>query len=152
MLTYFLIIFVIALALAPLSHFLPSKRQRKIAGMREYAAVHGMFVEFRALPDVGGVPLSASVSGGQVIYYGRRVPNKRAGPIDSGVWGHAPEGWRSLGHRLPVPAQLQALSVDISVATVDQFSCGIYWTESSGEEGVEQIRQVLEGWCEQLIR
>jgi hypothetical protein len=65
---------------------------------------------------------------------------------------HAPEGWRSLGNRLPVPAQLQALSVDISVAAVDQFSCGIYWTESSGEEGVEQIRQVLEGWCEQLIR
>ncbi len=48
MLTYFIIIFVVALALAPLSHFLPSKRQRKVAGMREYAAVHGMFVEFRA--------------------------------------------------------------------------------------------------------
>ena len=117
MLTYFIIIFVVALALAPLSHFLPSKRQRKVAGMREYAAVHGMFVEFRALPDVGGVPLSASVSGGQVIYYGRRFPNKRAGPIESGTWVHAPEGWRSLGNRLPVPAQLQALSVDISVAS-----------------------------------
>jgi len=51
-----------------------------------------------------------------------------------------------------VPAQLQALSVDISVASVDQFSCGIYWMESSGQEGVEQIRQVLEGWCDQLIR
>ena len=58
MLTYFLIIFVIAVALAPLGHFLPSKRQRKVARMREYAAVHGMFVEFRALPDVGGTPLS----------------------------------------------------------------------------------------------
>ena len=37
--TYLLIIFVIALALAPLSHFVPSKRQREIARLREYAAV-----------------------------------------------------------------------------------------------------------------
>ena len=152
MLIYFFILFVVAVALAPLSYVLPSKRQRKVAGMREYAAVNGMFVEFRDLPDVGGVPLANAVSGGQVIYYGRRLPNKRTRPIDSGTWVHAPEGWCSLGHRLPVPAQLQALSVDISVASVDQFSCGIYWMESSGQEGVEQIRQVLEGWCDQLIR
>ncbi len=48
--TYLLIIFVIAVALAPLSHFVPSKRQRQIARMREYAAVHGLFVEFRGVP------------------------------------------------------------------------------------------------------
>ena len=47
---YLLILFIIALALAPLTHFLPSKRQRKVAGLREYAAVHGLFVEFRKLP------------------------------------------------------------------------------------------------------
>lgn len=152
MLEYLIIIFVIALALAPLSHFFPSKRQRKIAGMREYAAVHGLFVEFRALPDVGGVTLASSITSGQAIFYGRRLPNKRAGPIDSGTWVQSAEGWRSLGKRLPVPAQLRALSADISVATVDQFSCGIYWTESSEEGAVEQIRQVLEGWSEQLIR
>ena len=151
MLTYFLIIFVIAVALAPLGHFLPSKRQRKTARMREYAAVHGMFVEFRTLPHTGGTPLSNPLSSGHVIYYGRRLPNKRARPIDSGAWICAPEGWRSLGHRLPVPARLQALPAAISVASVDQFSCGIYWTESSDEEAVEQIRQVLEGWCEDLI-
>ncbi|MDG2048007.1 MAG: hypothetical protein P8J79_12410 [Halioglobus sp.] len=152
MLEYFLIVFVIALALAPLSHFLPSKRQRKVASMREYAAVHGLFVEFRALPDVGGMQLATGISSGQAIYYGRRLPNKRAGQIDSGTWIHSAEGWRSLGRRLPVPSPLLALSKDISVASVDQFSCGIYWTESSGEGAVEQIRQVLEGWSEQLIR
>jgi len=55
--TYLLIIFVIALALAPLSHFVPSKRQRKVVCLREYAAVHGLFVEFRTLP---GVKVAAS--------------------------------------------------------------------------------------------
>ena len=55
---YFLILFVLALAIAPLTHFLPSKRQRQIARMREYAALHGMFVEFRKLEGVTGVLIS----------------------------------------------------------------------------------------------
>ena len=75
MLTYFIIIFVVAAGAGAAEHFVPSKRQRKVAGMREYAAVHGMFVEFRALPDVGGVPCLPRFRG-QVIYYGRRLPKQ----------------------------------------------------------------------------
>lgn len=151
MLKYLLILFVIALALAPLGHFLPSKRQRRTARMREYAAVHGLFVEFRAMPDTGGVPLASPMAKGQVIYYGRRLPNKRGSPIESGTWVLAPQGWRNVGRRLPVPAQLSELPDGIGVASVDQSSCGIYWTES-GEDEVEQIRRALEQWCEALIR
>lgn len=147
MLTYLLIIFVIALALAPLAHFLPSKRQRDIARMREYAAVHGLFVEFRNLPATGNVPASSR----DVIYYGKRLPNKRASPVETAAWLRSQEGWRSVGRRLPVPAPVQELSPDIIAASVDQSSCGVYWTESAGEAGVEQIRQVLERWCEALI-
>jgi hypothetical protein len=54
-LTYLLIILVIAIALAPLSHFVPSKRQREVARMREYAAVNGLFVEFRGVPGADRV-------------------------------------------------------------------------------------------------
>ena len=53
-----LILFVIALALAPLWHFLPSKGQRKAARMREHAAVQGLFVEFRELPGAAKRSLS----------------------------------------------------------------------------------------------
>ena len=151
MLTYLLILFVIALALAPLGHFLPSKRQRKVAGMREYAAVHGLFVEFRDAP-AGSVPAAAAFSPGDVIYYGKRISARRAVPVGTGAWVQAPEGWRSLGRRLPVPALLQNLPSDILAASVDEGSCGVYWVESSGEEGVECIRQVLEHWNEELLR
>ncbi len=106
MLTYLLIVFVIALALAPLAHFLPSKRQREIARMREYAAVHGLFVEFRDMPTAAGVPVAAR----GVIYYGKRLPNTRANPIESACWVRAGDGWRSVGRRLPVPAPVQELS------------------------------------------
>ena len=63
-LKYLLIVFVIALALAPLSHFVPSKRQRHIARLREYAAVHGLFVEFRSLPGT-----ARERADGHTIYY-----------------------------------------------------------------------------------
>ena len=147
MLTYLLIVFVVALALAPLTHFLPSKRQRDIARMREFAAVHGLFVEFRNLPATGGEPVSIR----DVIYYGKRLPNRRASPIETAAWWRSSQGWHSAGCRSPVPAPVQDLSPDIIAASVDQSSCGVYWTESSGVAGVEHIRQILERWCEALI-
>jgi hypothetical protein len=147
-LKYLLILFVIALALAPLGHFLPSKRQRKIARMREYAALHGLFVEFRSLPALSDVPGSP----GGVIYYGKRLPTSRAGPVAAGTWILAGYGWRSVGRRLPVPRQLADLSVEILAASVDEFSCGVYWTESAEEESVEQIKQILECWCVDLMQ
>ena len=147
MLTYLFIIFVIAVALAPLAHFLPSKRTREVARMREYAAVHGLFVEFRDLPAANGSPVAVR----DVIYYGKRLPNIRANPVESAAWVRTEVGWRSVGRRLPVPSSVQELSPEIVAASVDQSSCGVYWTESSGEAGAEHIRQILEHWCEALI-
>jgi len=57
-----------------------------------------------------------------------------------------------VGRRLPVPAPVEDLSSNYIAASVDQSSCGVYWTESSGEAGVEEIRQILERWCEALIQ
>jgi hypothetical protein len=148
MLTFLLIIFVIAIAVAPLVQFLPSKRQREIAGLREYAAVHDLFVEFRDAP----VRVAGSGQARDVIYYGKRLPSSRSTTVVSGVWTRDAQGWRSVGPRLPVPAPLLDLSVEVIAAGVDQFSCGVYWRETEGEDGVEQIKQILERWCELLIQ
>lgn len=157
--TFLLIMFVVALALAPLWHFLPSKSQRRAAQMREYAAVHGLFVEFRKMPGaetVAGLPSGAK---GMVIYYGKRLPPARDDRDLKGNWVVGNDGWRSVGKRLPVPAQFQQLPERILGAGVDPSSCGIYWTESIGKQGetpeqeqiVEQIRQVLESWSEAIM-
>ena len=148
MLKFLLIVFIVALALAPLGHFVPSKRQRATARMREYAAVHGLFVEFRDLPVLAGSPGSVR----NTIYYGKRLPSQRASPIESASWLRTDDGWRSVGQRRPVPAPVQELSNEISAVSVDQSSCGVYWTESTGEAGVEHIRQILVRWCDELIR
>jgi hypothetical protein len=150
--TYLLIIFIIALALAPLSHFVPSKRQRRVAHLREYAAVNGLFVEFRTLPDTASrAARSAASPGGDIIYYGKRLRPRRGSPVERGSWICGEEGWRGLDRRVPVPASLLQLPGGILAASVEEASCGIYWQESGSEACVEQIKQVLGVWSVELL-
>lgn len=146
MLKILLILFIVAIALAPLMHFLPSKQQKKIARLREYAAVHGLFVEFR---DTPGAP-PAREHAGRVIYYGKRLPATCSDRIETAAWANYDEEWRSIGRRLPVPAFLADLTVELLAVSVDEFSCGVYWTESGEEDAVEQIRSGLESWSAAL--
>lgn len=143
---YLLIFFLVAVAVAPLTHFLPSKRQRQVARMREYAALHGLFVEFRELPGVSGVTERA----GSVIYYGKRFPANTKRPVEPGIWLCSEAGWRSSGPARAVPLQLAELPVSVLGGGVDRASCGVYWTEAAGEDAVEQIRLALEQWHGEL--
>jgi hypothetical protein len=150
---YFIIILVIGLALAPLSHFVPSKRQRQVARMRETAAVRGLFVEFRDLPtDRRGNAAGATdgASRGRIIYYGKRLPPAR-GDVDlRDSWVVDEQGWRSLrGTRKP-PGILGDLPGEVLAASVDEGSCGIYWAEAGEEAELVQIIAVLEDWARQL--
>ncbi|NQX89496.1 MAG: hypothetical protein HRT77_12605 [Halioglobus sp.] len=145
-LEYLLIFFVLALAITPLTHFLPSKRQRQVARMREYAAVHGLFVEFRELVGVSGV----TERKGDVIYYGKRLPAARSQPLQPGTWLKTAEKWRSKGVRRPVPKPLLELRAPVLGASVDEVSCGVYWTESTNEDTVAAIRLALDRWHTEL--
>ena len=81
---YLLIAFIILVALAPLTHFLPSKRQRRQAAMREAAALGGLFVEFRSLPGAAGG--RAPQAQQDVIYYGRRLAPSKGRGSRRGAW------------------------------------------------------------------
>ncbi len=142
---YLLIVFVIFLALAPLSNFIPTRRQRLVARLREYAAVHGLFVEFRNPPGQGDAASRPTGSGG-LIYYGKRIPPGRGAPVGRGAWVRDVDGWRARERPGPVPSPLAKLPETVGLATLDEGSCGVFWAEEGGEEVVEQIRQVLAEW------
>ena len=149
--TYLLILFVIAVALAPLSNFVPSKRQREIVRMREYAAVHGMFVEFRDVPGrTNGRSHERDHAGHNTIYYGKRLPPARKKGEKAMAWLCDSEGWLGVERRIPVPRRLADLPGQMLAAGVDENSCGVYWRESGTVEDVELIRQVLEHWAKEL--
>ena len=139
---YLLILLVLALALAPLSHFLPSKRQRRTARLRERAALRGLFVEFRDVPGAGSTPRPPA----PVIYYGKRLRPSRGKPCEARAWVSSNQGWRSVGSRRTTPDGLDRLAVEVLAIGADEFSCGIYWTESAGEDAIDQIVEFLEHW------
>jgi len=151
--TYLLIAFVIAMALAPLTHFVPGKRQRQVMHLREFAALQGLFVEFREVPTLGSAPrYRLPRQSGSTIYYGKRMPaagRRREGR--HGVWLHGAQGWQGKRAVTPVPAPLQTLPSGVLAASLDENSCGIYWLETGGEAEIEQIHQVLCELSEQFM-
>ena len=144
---YLLIAFVVMVALAPLSLFVPSRRQRQVARMREYAAVHGLFVEFRRLP--GSRPSREqrdSPALQEMIYYGKRFPVADGAAPRRCSWVVDEGRWRALDRRQEVPAPLLELPSEVLAASVDEGSCGVYWRESGSEEEVAAIVGILESW------
>ena len=152
--SYLIIIFVIALALAPLSHFVPSKAQRRVARLRQYAALKGLFVEFRDPPASGGNrrAVAAPRTHAHTIYYGKRVGASGRGPDKQIAWLHREEGWCGQSRGEPVPDPLSELPDSILAASADWDSCGVYWQESGEEAEIDQICKVLLALKERLYQ
>ena len=148
--SWLIILLVVALALAPLLHFMPSKRQRRVASLRQHAALQGMFVEFRQLPEGSAERLGPDVSGGNTIYYGRRLAPPRRGESRSGTWLCLDGRWQALHRHLPVPGSLGDLADIACAASVDTGSCGIYWNEAGDEGDIDRIRDALMTWNDAL--
>jgi hypothetical protein len=144
---YIIIILVVALAIAPLSHFAPSKRQRAVARMRESAAVKGLFVEFRPLP---GNTASTGRRGQDIIYYGKRLPPARGAEPARGSWVQFEDGWRATQGIKKPPEILSQLPSTILAASVDEGSCGVYWRETCEEGELVAIILVIEQWAGNL--
>jgi len=141
---YLLIIFVLALALAPLLHVVPSKYQRRVARLREFAALQGLFVEFRTIPDgTLTVAEGAAHSKGKTIYYGLRIPATQRVDRQRLAWVNSDEGWRSLPRGGFVPSPLKDLPGVVFAASIDEGSCGIYWQEAGEEADIALIIEVL---------
>lgn len=142
--TYLVIFAVLAVALAPLIHVVPSKAQRRMAHLREFAALQGMFVEFRSAPE--GVLTaweSARFQKGRTIYYGLRIPATKRQRDEKSAWVLGREGWRSLPRGRDVPVALVSLPAEIFAASIDGGSCGIYWQEAGEEAEIKQIKEAL---------
>jgi hypothetical protein len=148
---YLIVILVIGLAIAPLLHFLPSKRQRALASLREQAAVAGLFVEFRDLPGADREYRRQPANIRQVIYYGVRLPPSRDDGPRSGSWRQRDQGWQPLdGAGVPAFA-LTEMPPGILAGSVDESSCGVYWREEGDATAVDEIIRLLGVWREEIV-
>lgn len=144
---YLLIFFVVMVALAPLTHFLPSKHQRKQVALREYAALSGLFVEFRSLPGRVAGDRSAPDN---VIYYGLRLRPSRQRLVRRQAWLQSHGHWQSVGKPAPLPEPLAACPDTVLASSLEEGSCGIYWQEQGDEGTVAEICRMLRAWAEQI--
>ena len=143
---YLLILVVMALAVAPLLHFVPSPKQRRISAMRERAALGGLFVEFRDLPVVGNSAQLPQPPKGSVIYYARRLPPPRGKTERRAIWLKRGEAWQGSQLGAELPAELEDIA-DIAMAvSLENGSCGVYWQEQGDEEDVERIVAAVGRW------
>ena len=147
---YALIAVAVLLALAPLWHFFPSRRQRQLAGMRETAALGGLFVEFRdlPLPDYRLVRMPAAER--QVLYYGRRLRHATGKPPKSAAWWRDEGAWRARPGVPAPPAIAHRLPPTVLAIGVEEGGCGCYWREEGDVESVQQIAALLEEWAAEL--
>ena len=110
--------------------------------MREYAAINGLFVEFREIPVRR--PSTATARSSNTIYYGKRVKARGRGPEKRIAWLREGEQWVGISRRDPVPAELSRFPGCVSAASADPESCGVYWQEQGGEEDIDQICLTLD--------
>lgn len=148
---YLIVIAVIGLAIAPLLHFLPSKRQRALAGLREQAAVAGLFVEFRDLPGADREYRRQPANVRQVIYYGIRLPPSRDDGPRSGSWRQRDQSWQPLDSAGSPPSALTQMPAEILAGSIDESSCGVYWREEGNTATVDEVIRLLDVWREEIV-
>jgi hypothetical protein len=149
-LTWLIIIGIMVMALAPLWHFMPSKRQRHQATLRETAALNGLFVEFRDLPLPAARLARMPAAERQVLYYGCRLRPSRAAPSERHTWFRDADSWVALKGRLPVPDLASKLPDSVLALESGRASCGVYWRENGGEAEVLSLAETLCSWRDEL--
>ena len=147
MLKYLLILFVVMVALSPLLSMRPSPRQRKIAALRESAALGGLNVMLLDHPE------PAPESGPQPFYRrlrrgdDPRLPARTHCALQNGCWTVV-QGQPN-GTQL---ALLADLPEGVSALVADAGGVGVFWNEQGETSDVERLGQCLEQWISALPR
>ena len=147
---YLLIALTLFLAVVPILHFRPTRRQRLVTQLRDAALKYGLFVEFRKDDIFNKCNLSSDADRADIIFYGLRIP--RSVEIEfkkqKEVWLRDKEGWSCLTENNEFPLFLNCLPNDILAASYDAGCFGVYWTERGEVKDVEKISLSLASWAE----
>ena len=147
---WWIVLLVVLLALAPLWHFAPTRRQRLQARLRECAAVNGLFVELRDLPLPPARVARMPAAERQVVYYGCRLRGSGKLPTRRTAWYRAGEDWSCRDGRQAPPEFAQEIPDSVLAVDLGPASCGLYWREEGTEEDVIRLARGLADWRDRL--
>ena len=146
---YLLIVLILFLAVVPIFHFRPTRRQRLVTQLRDAALEYGLFVEFRKDDIFNKCNLSSDADRADIIFYGLRIP--RSVEIEfkkkKEAWLRDQECWSCLTENNEFPFFLNCLPSDILAVSHDTGCFGVYWTERGQVKDVEKISLSLANWA-----
>lgn len=139
---YWLIFGAMLVALAPLQYFWPTKRQRGLAHIREQAAIMGLFVELRKLPDHRLIRLTIPEDQqADWVFYGLRLSPKAE--VTVGTWIRVDDEWTSMTSEALLPESLQSLPPGCDVVSIRPGCIGFYWQENQSDEQLRAAAECL---------
>ncbi len=147
---WWIVLLVVLLALAPLWHFAPTKRQRLQARLRECAALNGLFVELRDLPLPQDRLARMPAGERQVVYYGCRLRTSGMVPMRRTAWYRSGDDWSCRNGREAPPDFVQEIPDSVLAVDLGPESCGLYWREEGTEDDVISLARRLAAWRDQL--
>ncbi|MBB5210576.1 hypothetical protein [Microbulbifer hydrolyticus] len=143
------IIFAVVLVVGPVMWLKPSSRERKLADLRQRAAMSGLKVQMQSLPASQG-------TGNAAVYFSQwRNPRR----LQTG-WGLELQrmshemnfddvwDWRNgreapESAKLPLKELLSMLPADATAVYANDSGLGVQWRERSGDNGLAAVQEAL---------
>lgn len=140
-LKFLLIVFVVMVALSPLLSMMPSRQQRRLAGLREQAAALGLSIQLLDLPTLAGSePLQP--------FYRRQRREQEPRGEDRQMFLRRESRW-VLNSRTVSAAQnvrLAQFPASVRGLMIDTDGAGVFWDESGDLQELEAIYDLLARW------
>lgn len=145
--TYLLILFVLVVAIAPLLSMAPGKRQRRIAGLRQYAQSKGLVVTL-AIPPKLPPRLVPTPNTQQLACYTRRYSlEEKRKPAKPFSLLRLDDDWYTDSGSLAGTAEVDLLGdlpADVPAVVVDRQGCSVYWGETGTVAEIDRIVVAME--------
>ena len=143
--TWLLILFIVFVALAPLITLMPTRAQKKLARLRQHAAVIGLQVQLREPPG-------RTTDKRLQACYGLRAPHRKRLPV-SGAFAPRDGSWHNIelgGAELPASFRGD-FPAGVSYLQLAPDQVVAFWDEQGEEADIEQIQGSLEALIESCL-
>lgn len=141
MVTYLIIILIIAVALAPLASALPSKAQRREAQIRSYASSLGLTIKLEPIPDIPArFRFSPSPN---LVAYRLREATSGDGVQDKLLLLRMEGKWIDASTESAVNLSVDDGPLGAEIAIVNRGVATIFWNERGDEADVDRLHQLL---------
>ena len=141
MVTYLIIILIIAVAIAPLASALPSKAQRREAQLRSYASSIGLTIKLEPIPDIPArFRFSPSPN---LVAYRLRDASGEDRVQDKLLLLRVEGQWIDISTESPVKLTVDDGPAGAEIASVKRGVATVFWNERGDDADVNRLHQLL---------